>query len=49
MAANAFQLADLVTAIDFAGIKSALGSLFVGMAGVSALVYAAHKILSNAR
>ncbi len=49
MGVSLFKLSDLVDAINFVAIKSTLGSLFLGMAGIAALIYAARKVLSNAR
>ncbi|MDD1608819.1 MAG: hypothetical protein LUQ18_10070 [Methylococcaceae bacterium] len=46
---TAADITALVGAVDFAAIKGGLLTLFTGMAGIAALTFAAHKILSNVR
>ena len=46
---TAADITALVGAVDFAVIKTGLVTLFTGMAGIAALVFAAHSIIKHVR
>ncbi len=46
---TAENITALIGAVDFAVIKAGLVTLFTGMAGIAALVFAAHSIIKHVR
>ena len=46
---TASEITALLAGIDFAAMRTALLSLFTGMAGIGALTFVAHRILSHIR